>query len=374
MKIISFYNRKNGVGKTTLSYNLARQLGFDFIEAKDEYFNKHKKGIENSVYDININNKKTSSPILEKSNYIVIPTELDFKVLIDTKVSINYIKKINPNAKIVVVFNRLHTHYKKSELPYTSIARDFLEHTGKYVYIRDNKLWYKDFIEDKFYLDSIIHKSNYEYFLKLDLDDLMLSYFSNNNILEILYQFSYYYSPLYSVKKNFKNKEEYIKLFKNTQSKVVNSKKQLCDDTVKKSNQMNLICILEEFEKIKTMTSNNEKLIDIVFNTHIVSDCYSKNITTPVNVPFDFEAYKKNIREVRKRLKLSNNKDPFKLLDLKDSDELNPNLINDYEAREGMIYTFLRCIFNMKVAKDNRKILRDMRNLLISVGEYEWKV
>jgi len=40
-KVISFYNEKQGTGKTTLAYNLSRQLGIPFIEARlTDWFNE----------------------------------------------------------------------------------------------------------------------------------------------------------------------------------------------------------------------------------------------------------------------------------------------------------------------------------------------
>jgi len=190
VKIISLFNFKNGVGKTTIGFNLAKHLSCEFIECIPLYFEEELNITDKCVYDINTKDIKKINKVLKKSDYIIIPTELDFKVLIDTIISIKYASKTNSKARIIVAFNRLHTHNKKSELPYTKKAEKFIKKNInnielEFIYIRDNKLWYKNFIIGKFYLDEIVNQDAFEYFYKQGILDIY-GYFNNNNILEIL--------------------------------------------------------------------------------------------------------------------------------------------------------------------------------------------
>jgi len=461
-KIISFYNEKNGTGKTTLAYNLSRQIGCSFIELVPKYIEDDlntdgfiQPTIEDYpevlICDINTTDYSEIKNMLSKSDYILIPTELDYKVLIDTKEAIKNASTINSEAKIIVIFNKLYTNKRQAELPYTKYARDYLEKNLKelkipieFVYIRENKLWYKEFMNNKFYLDHLIKDEAFDYFKELTFFD---EYFTNNNKLEILYQYSYYYTLLYKIKNNeYKNDgesfvkdyetakdkvKEYqdiidkvkdslteddlessllsliIKKFKaNKRAKATYKKKEIdvshkrpkgkdpskldyyLNDKIKeiipksiKNKKIsieyipyeNFITIIEEFEQLnKDMISFNEDLFDLVQMSEIKIDTFS-NVSMEalvVNNDLNKRAYKDNIKLTRKLLSLTPDTTIDDLQSLKENNIFNKDYIKLNDLRESMLYAFVRQLFNFQESDNNRKILRDMRNLLISIDEY----
>jgi len=457
-KIISFYNKKNGTGKTTLAYNLAKQIGASFIECEYKYTSKrgNTKGFiepfdddedEIVIYDINTSDRYTIKDTLFKSDYILIPTELDYKVLIDTKEAIENAYNINSKAKIIVIFNKLYTNKRQAELPYTKYARDYLKELNipiEFVYIRKNKLWYKDFMNDKFYLDHLIKDEAFDYFKELTFFD---KYFTNNNKLEIMYQYSYFYTLLYRIKNNeykddgesfvkdYKTAKDKVKEYQDVIDKVKDSlteddlessllsiiitkfkankrakttyKKKEIDVSHKRPNVKdpfkldyylndkikkiipknirnkkisteyipyeNFITIIEEFEQLdKNMISFDEDLFDFIQMSEIKIDTFS-NVSMEVlvvNNALNKKAYKDNIKIARKLLSLTPDTTIDELQSLKEINAFNINYIKLNDLRESMLYTFVRQLFNFQESNNNRKILRDIRNLLISIDKY----
>lgn len=193
-KIISLFNFKNGVGKTTIGYALAKHLECDFIEAENEFLNeidknekqayseeiynyfsdinKNKELAENDIFkniyvgnediqihDINTNNLDTIKKLLALSNVIIVPTFIDFKDLSKTIKSLKLINKIEEEQKcekkVVVIFNRLNLD-KKKETSFTKNSEELLKQYKKnitFTYIRESKFWYRGFFTGECYLD-----------------------------------------------------------------------------------------------------------------------------------------------------------------------------------------------------------------------------
>jgi len=157
--IITLFNKKGGVGKTSLAYNIARDLGFYLISnddsvIEDTYKDKAKvmtkiKLIENEniVYDLGGFTDRNIVDILKKSDIIIVPTISDINSL---KRTVNTIKEIkNFNEKVITVANIV----KKNE---EEFIKEYLKIDFK---IRESKIFQKSFLELKS-ISEIVNESN----------------------------------------------------------------------------------------------------------------------------------------------------------------------------------------------------------------------
>lgn len=376
---ISFYHQKNGTGKTTLAYTLARQLNAEFIEISPIYTGKNgfiKTQTDTSnrkiVIDINSDSEYHIKTKIESSNYVLIPTDLDFKVLTKTADTIKEVSLINPGAVIVVIFNRLSPDKKDKELSYTNTARKYLASFDipfKVSYIRENKMWYKDFNKEKFYLDHIVKKDCFEY-LSSEIENFD-DYFSNNQLLEVLYQYSYFYTLYYSrVQKVFKDDKEALLKALNGPLK----KQNLTFNTNRhKEAYFSLLGIYDEFTKLKKpMVSFDDDLFDLVQQSSINFDTFENEvIEISKYVPFHAQTYRNNVKLSKEILKKSKVTSIDELLELKENDMFSLNLMYSIDLRESMIYNLLRCFIDFRESNSNRQILRDLRNLVFTINEYK---
>lgn len=109
--VISVISKKGGVGKTPFAFSIAKDLNM-YLQSNDNsciehiYPNKAKisqevKLIDNCVYDFGGFVAKGILNIVEKSNYIIIPTNPNLNSIIRTYETYNELKEFNKNFIIL---------------------------------------------------------------------------------------------------------------------------------------------------------------------------------------------------------------------------------------------------------------------------------
>ncbi len=359
-KIISLFNFKNGVGKTTIALNLSKHLESDVIELEEDYLTMFEIGkLEKDVdlnedktyiYDINSQDRYKISSILKKSDYILIPTYNDYKDLIKTAASIKYAKKrLKKNAEIIVVFNRLDFTNIIPEKRFTKNSEDFLKKVDdsiKFLYIRNNRAWFNQSYRGGFYLNYSIYNEHTPEKPNVPI----ASEFSNNELLEIMYQYLFYYGPIYKllsskIKKNDKDREK--------------------DKSIKKFNgiltEKEIEIARKDFEKINgaPMVTDSKKLYS--FLEPLIEDYLSKE--------YGNKAINLNSIENATEEKVFGEKVKFQK---KEKNSLE-SAIRNLKLKEEAIHYALSKHINLKKLLTYRKVIKDFRNLLIMIKEYNWE-
>jgi hypothetical protein len=341
-KVISLFNTKHGVGKTTIAFNLHKFLRLPVYELEEDFFSYcnnlldqkkyvydfSKKTPPAGIYDLNSNDLAPLKSILKISDYILVPTGIDFKDLIKTVTSLHYLDEIKVDAKVIVLFNRLDPSYKNAENIFTKISEDFI--TSKtddkfdieFCYMRNNRSWFERNIEGEYFLDLCMKSYSYT---NTDI------YFSNYRILETLYQYLYYYTPIYL------NEEHKIEM-----------KKKGTLSTEEKNAQL---------EETKEHFSSYFKL-------HGDDDLYFKKLT------------EKCLDEIGSEFKISflNSNDLLKKTIALDNAEKkkNPDKYNPlYSKRNKILHFAFKSLFNNPEVVFRKKVIKDFRLLLIALDEYK---
>jgi cellulose biosynthesis protein BcsQ len=118
MKRIVIWNKKGGVGKTILSYSLAKDLDYYYITNDDSIipeiyedkaaFDDNLPLIEaNTIYDLGGFVEDNVSNVIKHADLVVIPTYTDINSIKRTYNLIEEIKENYPEREIMVIFNRL---------------------------------------------------------------------------------------------------------------------------------------------------------------------------------------------------------------------------------------------------------------------------
>ena len=110
--IVSVINKKGGVGKTPISFSLAKDLGY-YLQSNDNSviesiypdmakISSNPEIIENCIYDFGGFVTSGVLPILKASSAILIPTSNDYNSILRTVETIEEIQPLNENLFIVV--------------------------------------------------------------------------------------------------------------------------------------------------------------------------------------------------------------------------------------------------------------------------------
>lgn len=110
--IVSIINKKGGVGKTPISFSLAKDLGY-YLQSNDNSviesiypdmakISANPEIIENCIYDFGGFVTSGVLPILKASSAILIPTSNDYNSILRTVETIEELQPLNENLFIVV--------------------------------------------------------------------------------------------------------------------------------------------------------------------------------------------------------------------------------------------------------------------------------
>ncbi len=139
-KIITLFNKKGGTGKTSLAFNIAKDLDYFLLSNDDSviekiYEEKAKimdnlevvKGA-NIVYDLGGFIEADTIEIFKASDLILVPTTLDINSI---KRTINTVEELeNFNSNIVIIVNRINSKraekYKESLQALTELNKEIL--------------------------------------------------------------------------------------------------------------------------------------------------------------------------------------------------------------------------------------------------------
>jgi len=163
---IAFFNTKGGTGKTTLAFNVAKDLNMFLITndgstLENIYHNKVKivKELEvyddskvNIVYDLGNYLFSDVTKVLEYSHIVVIPTTLDPDAITKT---IRTVQKIESYCgKIIIVVNRTESQTKSKSHYIKSIAQ--LKELGKELFmLRKSELMPNSMFQGETILEQI---------------------------------------------------------------------------------------------------------------------------------------------------------------------------------------------------------------------------
>ena len=139
-KIITFYNKKGGTGKTSLSFNVAKDLDYFLLSNDDSVIEKiyeEKSKIMEElevvrgakiVYDLGGFIEKETIEVFKASDLIIVPTTLDINSI---KRTINTVQELEDyNSNIIIVVNRIQSKtahkYKESLEALNSLDKEIL--------------------------------------------------------------------------------------------------------------------------------------------------------------------------------------------------------------------------------------------------------
>lgn len=148
-KIITFFNKKGGVSKTTTSFNIAKDLNYYLLSNDDSvieeiYPNKAKVmdklevvNNNNVIYDLGGYIDKGIVQVFKSSNTIVVPTTLDINSI---KRTINTVLEINNYCKDIIIVISKHqkrtlNKYRQSIEALKGLGKDifFLRESESYI-------------------------------------------------------------------------------------------------------------------------------------------------------------------------------------------------------------------------------------------------
>lgn len=138
--ILTMYNKKGGTGKTSLAFNLAKDLEYFLLSNDDSVIEKiypEKSKImdsleviegENIVYDLGGFIEAETIEVFKASDLIIVPTTLDINSIQRT---INTVAELNElNENIIIVINRIQAKtahkYEESIKALNQLGKDIL--------------------------------------------------------------------------------------------------------------------------------------------------------------------------------------------------------------------------------------------------------
>ena len=145
--MLTILNKKGGVGKTSFSFSIAKDLGY-YLQSNDAsiietiYPNMAKivkdfKPLDKCVYDCGGFVAKGVLDIARDSNYVIIPCTPLYNSILRTIETINEVIEINKN--IIILITGYNTN-KEKEYAYNFIYEYFKDFGFKYFFFKNSKI------------------------------------------------------------------------------------------------------------------------------------------------------------------------------------------------------------------------------------------
>jgi hypothetical protein len=183
-KKIVFFSLINGVGNSTISYQLSRLLRVplcqeqkndivhflrDVVDSEKRNFLKQVYDLNNedykegAVYDLKTPNKK----ILNLATDIVVLTNNSYLDILKTIATLKLLNSLlfDKKKSIHIVFNRLQNANPAREKKYTNVSKELILSNSfgmniTFSYIRNSLIYYRDIQKGKFFMDSFFKENN----------------------------------------------------------------------------------------------------------------------------------------------------------------------------------------------------------------------
>lgn len=216
-KRIVFYSLINGVGSSTISYQLSRLFGVpmyqeqknDLVHFLKDKLDKVKYPLrqiddldsedyeESAIYDLKTPNKK----IFNLATEIIVLTNNSYLDILKTIATLQQIQSIvkDVHKPIHVIFNRLQNATPKREKKYTAASKELILSNSfglniKFSYIRTSLIYYRGLKDGRFFMDHFYKKDKDILDKYIDVKDLghieYLEMFYDNRYEDVLYDFS----------------------------------------------------------------------------------------------------------------------------------------------------------------------------------------
>lgn len=238
---IVFYSLINGVGNSTIAYQLSRLLRLNFYqEQKDDlvyylkkildplrysvkYFDEYEKESvdkqeknEAAIFDM----KRIDKPLFNQADAIMVLTNNSH---IDILKTIAALQKINDaledkSVPVFVIFNRLQMGNADREKKYTETSKKLILQTIEelkisFLYIRTSFVYYRNINQGHFFMDSFFKRNN-EFFeqYKYELQDIEHSVYLRMFYENLYNNKAYDFEPIFLHEEIFDELKEKITL------------------------------------------------------------------------------------------------------------------------------------------------------------------
>lgn len=309
--MILVMNKKNGVGCTTLTYNLGRLFGLPIYVKEDSFMfdSEHKDYFEDigkittskreGIFDIGADYKKAYVKRFIKDNakVAVVPLDFGYESIIDTIETVKYIQGVNEELPIILILNRLDKQDSDKDFNYKEYLKLKFEDAGIYfyednlvlTYLRNSYGLYSDFdignyFMDKFFSDkyALERDENRKYYSqKIEYFEYkQFLYFVNEVLAKVDYRNEGIYiqdKDMVEFRNNFKDKYPdyeyyYDYLLKNNYHRDNKNSKD-CNYIPYSYSDITRYC---DKYRDKTSIYQEQKLIkDMAFISHVIFECFA---------------------------------------------------------------------------------------------------